>query len=64
MGASHANHPTCYGMQTHNDQQGIEAKTHGNFDSWHANFCKGTHLNSPLREQKLLNLMACHQQEF
>jgi hypothetical protein len=26
MGAAHANHHTCYGMKTHNDQQGIEAK--------------------------------------
>jgi hypothetical protein len=28
MGAAHANHHTCYGMKTHNDQQGMEAKTH------------------------------------
>jgi hypothetical protein len=26
MGATHANHHTCYGMKTHNDQQGIEVK--------------------------------------
>jgi hypothetical protein len=26
MGAAHANHHTCYGMKTHNDQQGIEVK--------------------------------------
>jgi hypothetical protein len=32
MSAAH-DHPTCYVMKTHNDQQGIEAKTHGNLDS-------------------------------
>jgi hypothetical protein len=26
MGAAHANHHTCYGMKTHNYQQGIEVK--------------------------------------
>jgi hypothetical protein len=24
MGVAHANHHTCYGMKSHNDQQGIE----------------------------------------
>jgi hypothetical protein len=26
MGATHADHHTCYGMKTHNDQQGNEVK--------------------------------------
>jgi hypothetical protein len=26
MGATHANHHTCYGMKTQNDQHGIEAQ--------------------------------------
>jgi hypothetical protein len=26
MHAAHANHHTCYGMKTHNEQKGIEAK--------------------------------------
>jgi hypothetical protein len=26
MGATHANHHTCYGMKTHNDKQGTEVK--------------------------------------
>jgi hypothetical protein len=26
MGDAHANHHTCYGMKTHNDQQVIEVK--------------------------------------
>jgi hypothetical protein len=63
MGATHADHHTCYGMKTHNDQQGNEVKLMVVRSHDMQIFGEGTSLNSPQRERKLLSLMTCHQQE-